>query len=112
MDITLHMTFLPDDDPGASLAFCRDTAGFEVPNDARDDDPDHPRPRWRAFEGLEASGAAILQEPARQPQGVRDRAVRDPAGNPIRIQEHRRWARGRWGRRGWARHRGAGREQP
>ena|ERR1700761_4326664 len=32
-------------------------------------------------------GAEILQEPADQPWGVRDGAVRDPAGNFIRIQQ-------------------------
>jgi uncharacterized glyoxalase superfamily protein PhnB len=30
MDITIHMTFLPHLDPDASLAFYRDTLGFEV----------------------------------------------------------------------------------
>lgn len=39
-----------------------------------------------AFEQLRASGAEIVQEPADQPWGVRDGAVRDPAGNLIRIQ--------------------------
>jgi len=29
--ITIHGTFLPHDDPDASLAFYRDTLGFEVP---------------------------------------------------------------------------------
>jgi catechol 2,3-dioxygenase-like lactoylglutathione lyase family enzyme len=33
MDITIHSTFLPHDDPEASLAFFRDTLGFEVRND-------------------------------------------------------------------------------
>ena len=33
MDITIHTTFLPHDDPDASLAFYRDTLGFEVRND-------------------------------------------------------------------------------
>ncbi len=33
MDITIHGTFLPHDDPDASLAFYRDTLGFEVRND-------------------------------------------------------------------------------
>ena len=33
MDITIHSTFLPHDDPDASLAFYRDTLGFEVRND-------------------------------------------------------------------------------
>jgi catechol 2,3-dioxygenase-like lactoylglutathione lyase family enzyme len=39
------------------------------------------------FEQLQASGAEIVQEPVEQPYGVRDCAVRDPAGNLIRIQQ-------------------------
>jgi len=41
------------------------------------------------FEQVQASGAEIVQEPIDQPYGVRDCAVRDPAGNLIRIQERR-----------------------
>src|SRR5690348_10415559 len=33
MDLTIHSTFLPHTDPKASLAFYRDTLGFEVRND-------------------------------------------------------------------------------
>ncbi|GAB2625629.1 glyoxalase [Paractinoplanes abujensis] len=33
MDLTIANTFLPADDPEASLAFWRDTMGFEVRND-------------------------------------------------------------------------------
>src|SRR6187455_891645 len=33
MDITIHASFLPHDDPAASLAFYRDTLGFDVRND-------------------------------------------------------------------------------
>ena len=33
MDITIHWTFLPHDDPDASLAFYRDILGFEVRGD-------------------------------------------------------------------------------
>ena len=33
MDISIHSTFLPHSDPEASLAFYRDTLGFEVRND-------------------------------------------------------------------------------
>jgi catechol 2,3-dioxygenase-like lactoylglutathione lyase family enzyme len=33
MDITIHSSFLPHNDPDASLAFYRDTLGFEVRND-------------------------------------------------------------------------------
>ena len=37
------------------------------------------------FDRLVAGGADIVQEPTDQPYGVRDCAVRDPAGNLIRI---------------------------
>jgi len=33
MDITIHQSLLPHNDPDASLAFYRDTLGFEVRND-------------------------------------------------------------------------------
>jgi uncharacterized glyoxalase superfamily protein PhnB len=33
MDITIHASFLPHNDPDASLAFYRDTLGFEVRGD-------------------------------------------------------------------------------
>ncbi|MCW2794551.1 VOC family protein [Nocardioides sp.] len=39
------------------------------------------------FAELVASGTEIVQEPIEQPYGVRDCAVRDPAGNLIRINE-------------------------
>lgn len=39
------------------------------------------------FAALEASGAEIVQEPVDQDYGIRDCAVRDPAGNMIRIQQ-------------------------
>ncbi|WP_434420985.1 VOC family protein [Nannocystis pusilla] len=45
------------------------------------------------FARLQASTAEIVQEPTDQPYGVRDCAVRDPAGNMIRIQEQGRAAR-------------------
>ncbi len=41
------------------------------------------------FSRLQASGAEIAQEPTEQPYGIRDCAVRDPAGNLIRINEIR-----------------------
>ena len=43
----------------------------------------------RTFERLQASDADVVQEPTEQPWGVRDCAIRDPAGNLIRIQELR-----------------------
>jgi catechol 2,3-dioxygenase-like lactoylglutathione lyase family enzyme len=33
MDLTIHTTFLPHDDPDASVAFYRDTLGFDVRTD-------------------------------------------------------------------------------
>ncbi|MEB3370258.1 VOC family protein [Saccharopolyspora mangrovi] len=39
------------------------------------------------FDKLQAGDAEIVQEPTDQPYGIRDCAVRDPAGNMIRIQE-------------------------
>jgi uncharacterized glyoxalase superfamily protein PhnB len=41
------------------------------------------------FERLQASDTEIMQEPIDQPWGTRDCAVRDPAGNTVRIQEVR-----------------------
>ena len=41
------------------------------------------------FAALEAGDADIVQEPIEQPYGIRDCAVRDPAGNLIRINEVR-----------------------
>jgi catechol 2,3-dioxygenase-like lactoylglutathione lyase family enzyme len=137
MNLTIHASFLPHSDPDASLAFYRDTLGFEVRNDVG-----YEGMRWitvgpagqpgtsivlqppvvdacgvtdderrtiiemmakgtyagivlatadidSTFARLQASGAEIVQEPTDQPYGVRDCAVRDPAGNMIRIQEQR-----------------------
>jgi catechol 2,3-dioxygenase-like lactoylglutathione lyase family enzyme len=137
MDITIHQTFLPHDDPDASLAFYRDILGFEVRNDVEygglhwitvgppnqpntsivlhppaadpgiTDDERRTIAEMMAkgtyaginlatknldgtFDRLQASGdAEVVQEPTEQPYGVRDCAVRDPAGNLIRIQELR-----------------------
>ncbi|MFL5912390.1 MAG: VOC family protein [Gaiellaceae bacterium] len=135
MEITIHQTFLPHDDPDASLAFYRDSLGFEVRNDVGTG-----KMRWitvgpanqpdtsivleppaaegsgvtgderrtiiemmakgtyatinlatkdldGTFERLQASDVEVVQEPADQPWGIRDCAVRDPAGTLIRIQE-------------------------
>jgi catechol 2,3-dioxygenase-like lactoylglutathione lyase family enzyme len=134
MDITIHSSFLPQDDPDAALAFYRDVLGFEVRNDVGyngmhwitvgpadqpgtsivlyppaatpgiTDDERRTIAEMMAkgtyatlllatkdvdgtFERLQARDADVVQEPADQPYGVRDCAVRDPAGNLIRIQE-------------------------
>jgi catechol 2,3-dioxygenase-like lactoylglutathione lyase family enzyme len=39
------------------------------------------------FERLEAAGVEVVEEPTDQPYGVRDCAIRDPAGNLIRINQ-------------------------
>jgi catechol 2,3-dioxygenase-like lactoylglutathione lyase family enzyme len=135
MDITIQASFLPHEDPDASLAFYRDTLGFEVRNDVG-----YGGKRWITVGPLDQPGTSIVlyppaaspgvtdderrtiaemmakgtyasillatrdldgafarlqasdevvQEPTEQPYGVRDCAVRDPAGNLIRIQELR-----------------------
>ncbi|WP_406483057.1 VOC family protein [Streptomyces platensis] len=134
MDITIHASFLPHNDPDAALGFYRDTLGFEVRNDVG-----YQGMRWitvgpadqpgtsivltppaadpgvtdeerrtitemmakgtygavllatpdldDTFTRLQAGDTEIVQEPTQQPYGIRDCAVRDPAGNLIRIQE-------------------------
>jgi catechol 2,3-dioxygenase-like lactoylglutathione lyase family enzyme len=136
MEISIHSSFLPHTDPEASLAFYRDTLGFEVRLDVGSGTmrwitvgpPDQPgtsivlyppaaspgitddERRVIAemmakgtygmlllatedldgmFERLQAGDTEIVQEPTEQPFGVRDCAIRDPAGNLIRIQQTR-----------------------
>lgn len=134
MDISIHSSFLPHTDPDASLAFYRDTLGFEVrkdvgyngmrwitvgpadqpgtsivlypPNASPGVTEDEQRTIAEmmakgtfamillatadldaAFKRIQASGAEIVEEPTEQPYGVRDCAVRDPAGNLLRVQQ-------------------------
>ncbi|BEP70608.1 MULTISPECIES: VOC family protein [Variovorax] len=136
MNLSIHSSFLPHTDPQASLAFYRDTLGFEVRNDVAyggmhwitvgpagqpatsivlyppaatpglTDDERRTIAEMMAkgtfaslllatpdlegtFERLQARSTEIVQEPTDQPYGVRDCAVRDPAGNLIRIQQTR-----------------------
>jgi catechol 2,3-dioxygenase-like lactoylglutathione lyase family enzyme len=136
MDITIHSSFLPHDDPEAALAFYRDLLGFELRLDVGYEGmrwltvgpPDQPgtsivlhppavdpgitederrtitemmakgtyagillatKDLDGTFERLQSSDTEIVQEPTDQPYGVRDCAVRDPAGNLVRIQEVR-----------------------
>ena len=136
MDISIHSSFLPHDDPEASLAFFRDILGFEVRLDVGYEGmrwitvgpPDQPdtsivlyppaatpgitedesrtiaemmakgtfaslllaaKDLDGTFERLQACDADVIQEPSDQPYGIRDCALRDPAGNLIRIQELR-----------------------
>ncbi|EFG79069.1 glyoxalase family protein [Mycobacterium parascrofulaceum ATCC BAA-614] len=136
MDITIHSSFLPHDDPESSLAFYRDILGFEVRLDVGKGEmrwitvgpPNQPdtsvvlnppaanpgltdderrtiaemmakgsyamlllatKDLDRTFGQLQANDVDIVQEPTEQPYGLRDCAVRDPAGNLIRIQQLR-----------------------
>ncbi|MCS5713631.1 VOC family protein [Herbiconiux sp. CPCC 205716] len=134
MDISIQSTFLPQNDPEASLAFYRDVLGFEVLNDVG-----YSGLRWitvapagqsapsvvlyppeagpgltddergtiaammakgtyatlilstpdldTTFDRIVAAGAEVVEEPTDQPYGIRDSAVRDPAGNLLRIQQ-------------------------
>jgi uncharacterized glyoxalase superfamily protein PhnB len=136
MDITIHSSFLPLDDPEESLTFYRDTLGFEVrldvgkgtmrwitvgpPNQpdtsivlyppaatpGMTDDERRVITEMMAkgtfgtlllatkdldgtFERVQSGDVEVVQEPTEQPYGVRDCALRDPAGNMVRIQELR-----------------------
>jgi len=63
MDITIHQTFLPHTDPDASLAFYRDTLGFEVRNDVA-----FGGMRWLTVGPPAQPGTSIvLQPPAADP---------------------------------------------
>ncbi|MCG7606827.1 glyoxalase [Mycolicibacterium sp. (ex Dasyatis americana)] len=136
MELTIHSSMLPLDDPEESLAFYRDVLGFEVRLDVGKD-----KMRWitvgppnqpdtsvvlyppsatpgltdeerrtiaemmakgtfgtlllatkdldSTFERVQAGDVEVVQEPTEQPYGVRDCALRDPAGNMVRIQESR-----------------------
>jgi catechol 2,3-dioxygenase-like lactoylglutathione lyase family enzyme len=133
MDISIHSSFLPHDDPEAALAFYRDVLGFEVRLDVGSGhmrwitvgpvgqptsivlhppavDPGITEEERRTitemmakgtygsillassdldgtFDKIQAADVEIVQEPTDQPYGVRDCALRDPAGNLVRIQQ-------------------------
>ena len=132
MELTIHQTYLPQDDPDAALGFYRDILGFEVRGDVGKGamrwitvgppnqpgvsivltppalDPSITDAERRlvadmmakgtfaainlstsdvdaTFAQLEAADVDIVQEPMDQPWGLRDCAVRDPAGTMVRI---------------------------
>jgi catechol 2,3-dioxygenase-like lactoylglutathione lyase family enzyme len=67
MDITIQYTFLPHADPEASLAFYRDTLGFEVRNDVGYDGM-----RWITIGPAgQPETSVVLHPPAADP-GVTD----------------------------------------
>jgi catechol 2,3-dioxygenase-like lactoylglutathione lyase family enzyme len=67
MDITIHQTFLPHDDPDASLAFYRDTLGFEVRNDVG-----RGKLRWITVGPAGQPGTSIVLHPPAADPGITD----------------------------------------
>ena len=67
MDITIHSSFLPHDDPDASLAFYRDTLGFEVRNDVG-----YNGLRWITVGPADPSQPAIVLHPPAAEPGLTD----------------------------------------
>jgi catechol 2,3-dioxygenase-like lactoylglutathione lyase family enzyme len=62
MDITIHASFLPHNDPDASLAFYRDALGFEVRNDVG-----YGGLRWITVGPAGQPGTSIVLEPPAAP---------------------------------------------
>jgi len=68
MDITIHASFLPHNDPDASLAFYRDALGFEVRNDVG-----YGGMRWITVGPADQPGTSIVLAPPAPPGcGVTD----------------------------------------
>jgi catechol 2,3-dioxygenase-like lactoylglutathione lyase family enzyme len=67
MDITIHTSFLPHDDPDAALAFYRDTLGFEVRNDVGSGTM-----RWITVGPADQPGTSILLAPPAADPGITD----------------------------------------
>src|SRR3954452_22558922 len=66
MDITIHASFLPHDDPDTALAFYRDTLGFEVRNDVG-----YGGMRWLTVGPPGQPTSIVLHPPAADP-GITD----------------------------------------
>jgi len=67
MNITIHASFLPHDDPDASLAFYRDALGFEVRSDVGNGTM-----RWITVGPAGQPGTSILLAPPAADPGVTD----------------------------------------
>ena len=67
MDITIHASFLPHEDPEASLAFYRDTLGFEVRSDVGSG-----KMRWITVGPADQPGTSILLAPPAADPGITD----------------------------------------
>ena len=67
MDITIQASMLPHDDPDASLAFYRDTLGFEVRNDVG-----YNGMHWITVGPADQPGTSIVLYPPEADPGVTD----------------------------------------
>jgi catechol 2,3-dioxygenase-like lactoylglutathione lyase family enzyme len=67
MNITIHASFLPHDDPDASLAFYRDTLGFEVRNDVG-----YSGMRWITVGPADQPDTSIVLQPPSADPGITD----------------------------------------
>jgi catechol 2,3-dioxygenase-like lactoylglutathione lyase family enzyme len=67
MDLTIHSTFLPHDDPEASVAFYRDTLGFEVRRDV-----EYGGMHWITVGPAGQPGTSIVLYPPAATPGVTD----------------------------------------
>jgi catechol 2,3-dioxygenase-like lactoylglutathione lyase family enzyme len=67
MDITIHSSFLPHDDPDASLAFYRDTLGFEVRSEV-----EYGGMHWNTVGPAEQPGTSIVLHPPGADPGITD----------------------------------------
>jgi predicted enzyme related to lactoylglutathione lyase len=67
MDITIHASFLPHDDPDAALAFYRDTLGFEVRGDVG-----YGGMRWITVGPANQPGTSIVLYPPDATPGITD----------------------------------------
>jgi catechol 2,3-dioxygenase-like lactoylglutathione lyase family enzyme len=67
MEITIHASFLPHADPDASLAFYRDTLGFEVRSDVG-----YGGMRWITVGPVDQPGTSIVLEPPAVDPGISD----------------------------------------
>ncbi|MFC9332848.1 VOC family protein [Arthrobacter sp. NPDC057009] len=65
MNLTIHYTFLPHNDADASLAFYRDTLGFELRNDVG-----YGGMRWLTMGPPDQPGTSVVLEPPAADPGI------------------------------------------
>ena len=67
MNLTIHSTMLPHDNPDESLAFYRDTLGFEIRNDVG-----YGGMRWITVGPVDQPGTSIVLYPPEATPGITD----------------------------------------